>query len=394
MLAYGVRWATGDYESPDGWRRPPLPKHYDDFAAYAGAFAARYGRNGSFWAAYPWLPYHPVRSYEIWNETNWRDNAAFDPVEYGDFYARVQAAIEAVDPAARTPFGALAWTNAESWLQRAFEGHPGLRESVDEVSVHLYGHWTEIAKQRLRDFRAWIDRYGDPSMRIDVTEDGVAVGPDLDDWRADYLAEMTASMANSGCGVKTYIPHTWWTAESNPGDTEDWFGIAAGDGSLHSSGEAFTLTSQLMRGLLPGNMLSDLDDLLGGLLGNLGDILTGSNDPEPICTSTAPDPVPEPDPDPDPDPTMPVPAEPQAELILKPRVGSDSTSVRFKIKAPSDTGPIKKRRYKLDNRDWRKTGKTLVLKNLSPGRHQLKVKATTRHGEKLSARYKWHVERP
>ena len=35
-------------------------------------FVHRYGPEGSFWAAHPNLPYHPVTSYEIWNEPNLR----------------------------------------------------------------------------------------------------------------------------------------------------------------------------------------------------------------------------------------------------------------------------------------------------------------------------------
>src|SRR3954470_14652216 len=65
ILDYSAGWAASDrsnYHSP--------PRSNDDYAAYARAFAERYGRGGTFWAEHPELEAQPVADYEIWNEPN------------------------------------------------------------------------------------------------------------------------------------------------------------------------------------------------------------------------------------------------------------------------------------------------------------------------------------
>src|SRR4051812_32351353 len=64
VLDYAAIWAAGD---PSDYHSPPMDN--SDYAAYAGAFAARYGRGGSYWAEHP-DGAQPVTTYEIWNEPN------------------------------------------------------------------------------------------------------------------------------------------------------------------------------------------------------------------------------------------------------------------------------------------------------------------------------------
>src|SRR5215218_5494800 len=61
ILDYSAHWAASDpdYHSP--------PTNMADYAAYAGEFAKRYGRGGTYWADHP-AGALPVTSYEIWNE--------------------------------------------------------------------------------------------------------------------------------------------------------------------------------------------------------------------------------------------------------------------------------------------------------------------------------------
>ncbi len=56
----GLRSIPGQDHSP--------PRNASSYAAYAGAFAARYGPGGSFWAEHPMIAPLPVTTYEIWNE--------------------------------------------------------------------------------------------------------------------------------------------------------------------------------------------------------------------------------------------------------------------------------------------------------------------------------------
>src|SRR5436305_682515 len=59
ILDYSAPWASSD---PNDTHAPPSSN--DDYAAYAGAFARRFGRGGSFWDDHPSLQYSPVTTYE------------------------------------------------------------------------------------------------------------------------------------------------------------------------------------------------------------------------------------------------------------------------------------------------------------------------------------------
>ena len=76
------------------------PEHYGDYAAFAGAFAARYGANGTFWAEHPELPRTPIRDYQVWTEANSSNffTHAPDPAEYLKVVGPVAAAVHAADP--------------------------------------------------------------------------------------------------------------------------------------------------------------------------------------------------------------------------------------------------------------------------------------------------------
>jgi hypothetical protein len=74
LAEHGLRWFpildyTPAWASSDG-SEFGAPTDPAAFAAYAAAFAGRYGVGGSFWAAHPDLPALPVAEYEIWNEEN------------------------------------------------------------------------------------------------------------------------------------------------------------------------------------------------------------------------------------------------------------------------------------------------------------------------------------
>src|SRR5258705_5057358 len=104
LLCFSTTWGSkldGDYNAaPDG---------PDDFAAFAGALAQRYGPNGTFWQEHPELPALPVTAYEVWNEENARRYwHPATPEEYADLYAASRAAIHQVDDSARVVVGGLA----------------------------------------------------------------------------------------------------------------------------------------------------------------------------------------------------------------------------------------------------------------------------------------------
>src|SRR3954470_12729525 len=83
ILDYPAPWAASD---PHDYHSPP--PSLDDYAAYAKAFAERYGRGGSHAGSLP------VTTYEIWNEPNgsWFWHPAPDAAVYADMYLKARAA--------------------------------------------------------------------------------------------------------------------------------------------------------------------------------------------------------------------------------------------------------------------------------------------------------------
>src|SRR3954470_17993642 len=133
ILDYSAHWAASD---PADYHSPPTSN--DDYAAYARAFAARYGRGGSFWSSHPELSPLPVTAYEIWNEPDvasfWRP--APDPAGYADMYLKARAAIHEVDPQATVVVGGIAGN--VKYVEAMYAARPELRGGVDAVGWHAY----------------------------------------------------------------------------------------------------------------------------------------------------------------------------------------------------------------------------------------------------------------
>ena len=129
-------WWSGDDSSV---QNPGVaPGHVGDYAAYAQAFAKRYGPGGAFWATHPRLPQLPVKVFEIWNEPDlpifWEPSP--DLAEYAEMYLYTRAAIHEVDPSAAVIIGGL--VEASASLPALIADAPSLRGNVDGVAIHPY----------------------------------------------------------------------------------------------------------------------------------------------------------------------------------------------------------------------------------------------------------------
>lgn len=140
IVDYATWWASNS----DGGPNPGVaPVHLADYAAYAAALAARYGDNGTFWAANPQLTPRPVRIFEIWNEPNlakyWGPRV--DLAEYASLYLQARAAIKAVQPQATVIIGGLASQAPPilATLQQMVSARPELIGHVDGLGFHPYG---------------------------------------------------------------------------------------------------------------------------------------------------------------------------------------------------------------------------------------------------------------
>jgi hypothetical protein len=250
LAAHRIEWLPiVDYSAP--WTRPPAagghppPSSVADYAAYAGAFAARYGPGGSFWRAHPELPPTPVHSYEIWNEP---DNRAFwsprpDAAAYAELYSQARAAIIAVDPGARVIVGGL--THPEAFMPALIAASPGLRGEIDGVAIHPYAGSPAAVLVRVRQARDALRGLGLGDVPLYVTEFGWTTRPPHAlNWappeqRASDISRAFAALGHTDCKIAAVVLYTWVTLEQNPANREDWYGISPPGGGPTADTAAF-----------------------------------------------------------------------------------------------------------------------------------------------------------
>jgi hypothetical protein len=250
LAAHGLRWLPIiDYSAPwaqsiPGQDHSP-PTSRAAYAAYAAAFAQRYGTGGAFWRSHPDLDPEPIDTYEIWNEP---DNPAFwlprpDPGAYADLYARARAAIAAVQPGARVIVGGL--THPRAFLTAMLAADPALRGQIDGVAIHPYGRTPERILHSVRGARLELDALRLATVPLYVTELGWTTRPPgaLDylpeRLRPGYIERAIAALGHVDCGVAATILYTWVTPERVPADPQDWFGIHPPDGGSSPDTDAF-----------------------------------------------------------------------------------------------------------------------------------------------------------
>jgi hypothetical protein len=251
LLCFSATWGSkidGDYTA--------APAGADNFAAFAGALAKRYGPDGSFWHEHPALPALPIRAYEVWNEENakqyWHPAT---PAEYADLYAATRSAVHQVDDTARVVVGGLAATNREkalapdNFLRQMYSHRPDLRGNVDAVGLHPFAREPQGVYASIAAFRKDLDAIAGPGVPIELTEIGWSTVDTSEEKRAAYLRELASTLPRSDCGIERFMPYAWVGPEQAAGDREQWFGIANRDATPKPSATAYADTVRLMRGL-------------------------------------------------------------------------------------------------------------------------------------------------
>ncbi len=250
LAAHRLRWLPIlDYSAPWAASVPgqdhSAPSSSAAYAAYAGAFAARYGSAGTYWRAHPGVRAEPVQTYEIWNEP---DNGEFwaprpDPARYADLYASARAAIDAVDPGARVIVGGL--TNPRGFLPAILAAQPALRNHVDGVAIHPYGTPAVVLGQIKAD-RAALIQLGMADVPLYATEFGWTTTPPgaLDyvpaSLRPTYIFETVAALGHLDCGLAATVLYTWYSPQQDPADSQKWYGIDSLSGAPTADTAAMT----------------------------------------------------------------------------------------------------------------------------------------------------------
>ncbi|HUE28596.1 MAG TPA: hypothetical protein VMP89_17615, partial [Solirubrobacteraceae bacterium] len=241
IIDYSASWA----QSVPGRDHSP-PALVDDYAAYAGALADRYGPGGVFWLENPQLTPEPVETYEIWNEP---DNPAYwypapNPALYAEMYANAGAAITAAAPGARVIVGGL--TRPAWFLSAMLAADPGLRGQIAGVAIHPYAPTPGGVLANVRAARLAMRADGLAAVPLYVTEVGwTTERRGARDWapetvRPDYIAQTLSSLGHTDCGIAAVLLYAWATPERNPNNSQDWFGISPPGAGPSPDTAAFT----------------------------------------------------------------------------------------------------------------------------------------------------------
>lgn len=159
--------------------RPPLAtaRARRAWASFLRLLVTRYGRGGEFWKDR--ATRLPVRSWQIWNEPNFK--LFWHPRPSPRGYARMlrisARAIRGEDPRATIVTGGVAPVGGGflPWvfLRRLYRV-PEAQRSFDVVAVHPYASNLRRMEAQMRDARTIMDAAGDPDTPLLVSEFGVA----------------------------------------------------------------------------------------------------------------------------------------------------------------------------------------------------------------------------
>lgn len=238
------------------------------YGAFVGTYLKRYGRNGAFWNSHPTLPYEPVTRVELWNEPNYSPFfcPGPDPERYAAMVASAAGAAHAVDPQAVVSIGGLVALKGNTYsgskltgmelgtfLQRMTAAVPGLSSQVNAVAIHLYNQDPDVDISLIGWLRAKMEAAGLGRASILVTEYGWHTQGGAGSVSETLRAQLEQVFANQAprlnCGVIGIAPHAWVTAEQDPSNVENWWGIASPtDGAPYPTGQAYADQVALFEG--------------------------------------------------------------------------------------------------------------------------------------------------
>jgi hypothetical protein len=156
----------------------------------------RYGPNGTFWAENPGLPQHPIRTWQIWNEQNFKYFVARpNPADYGKLVKLSSAAIKGVDPGAKIVLGGMFATPIEAtfkkqppqayfagdFLDRMYKATPGIKSRFDGVALHPYTGRYQDLTPKIEEIRTALRVNHDAAKTLWITELGWSSGPPQSD---------------------------------------------------------------------------------------------------------------------------------------------------------------------------------------------------------------------
>jgi hypothetical protein len=193
-------WAVPSVWVPGSSHTVKAPSHLPAAGAAATAWSnfvkgavARYGPNGSFWAANPTVPKRPIRTWQIWNEENFKYFVAKpSPAEYGRLVKLSYAALKGSDAGAKLLLGGMFSRPkggkstkekpkrvyfASDFLEQMYETTPGIKSKFNGVALHPYtGRYQELPEE-IEEVRKVQKANGDAGKGLWITELGWSSQP-------------------------------------------------------------------------------------------------------------------------------------------------------------------------------------------------------------------------
>ncbi len=156
----------------------------------------RYGPGGSFWAENPGLPEQPIRTWQIWNEENFKYFVARpNPADYGKLVKLSYAAIKGVDPGAQIILGGMFATPIEAtfkkqppqayfaadFLEQMYRTTPGIKTKFSAIALHPYTGSYKNLTEKVEEVRTVLRENHDAAKSLWITEFGWSSGPPSSD---------------------------------------------------------------------------------------------------------------------------------------------------------------------------------------------------------------------
>jgi hypothetical protein len=193
----------------------------------------RYGPNGAFWAENPGLPKRPIRTWQVWNEENFKYFVARpNPADYGELVKLSYAAIKGIDPGAQIILGGMFATPIEAtfkkkpaqayfagdFLNRMYKATPGIKSKFNGVALHPYTGRYQDLTPKIEEVRTALQVNHDAAKTLWITELGWSSGPPQSDG-SNSFAKGPAGQAKQLRGafgllernrLKWRIPRVYW----------------------------------------------------------------------------------------------------------------------------------------------------------------------------------------
>jgi hypothetical protein len=152
----------------------------------------RYGPHGTFWSENPELPARPIRTWQVWNEPNFKYFVAQpNPAEYGKLVQLTYAAARAIDPGASIVLGGLFARPIEAtfhvrprqayfaseFLEGMYKSTPGIASKFQGYALHPYTGSYKNLPGRIEEVRRVLARNHDAAKPLYITELGWSSEP-------------------------------------------------------------------------------------------------------------------------------------------------------------------------------------------------------------------------